>query len=166
MPTRLAILLMPLAALAGCSSELETAPSDGAEAAALPDPIAPSDAMPAEEPTVAGSDLVHESLASAIPDALRGRWGLVPADCEAGRADNKGLMTVAEGTIRFYESVATLGSVQEQSATRLRAAFTYEGEGMEWSRDLVLDARAPDTLVLREFGEDAPTGPRQYRKCP
>ena len=166
MPIRLALFLLPMTALAACTSEPEPGSTGGAEATAIADPIAPTDAMPAEEPTVAASEIAGEPIAAAFPAALRGRWGLAPADCEAGRTDNKGLMTVGERTIRFYESLATLGAVEERSPTRLRATFAYEGEGMQWTRDLVLDAQGPNLMVLREFGEGAPPAPRTYRKCP
>ena len=103
---------------------------------------------------------------AAIPAALQGRWGMVPADCTSTRGDAKGLLKIDGKTLEFYESVGTLGEVKEQSATRLRATFAFTGEGMSWSRDEVLDVQDNgQTLVRREYGEDASPEPFKYSKC-
>lgn len=168
MTTRTALLLAiaPLA-LAACSQgQPDPASSAGAEATALPDPVAPSDAMPAEEPTTDSSMMPDEAEASAIPTASQGRWGLVPDDCTSTRGDAKGLMIVSEQSIKFYESRATLGAVKESSPTRIRATFAYEGEGMQWTRDLSMDVQdGGKSLVRREYGEDALPGPLRYSRC-
>lgn len=101
-----------------------------------------------------------------IPAAIRGRWGLVPADCEPGRADAKGLLTITAGKLEFYESVGTLKGVTEATPTRIRASFNFEGEGMTWERDMVLDVQdGGATLIRREYGEDAAPEPFRYAKC-
>lgn len=168
MKTRTALLLaLAPATLAACSGKApDPDASLSAEATeAVPDPIPASDAMPAEEPTADDSS-APEPAAGIIPATAQGRWGLVPADCTSTRGDAKGLMTIADKTIKFYESLATLGTVKESTATRLRATFAYEGEGMQWSRDLTMDVQdAGKTLIFREYGEDAPPGPRKYTRC-
>jgi hypothetical protein len=168
MKTRLALFAVfgPVA-LAACSVEPRSeATDDPAEATASPDPLSPDEAMPAEEPTVEASDIAAAPASAIIPVALQGRWGLVPADCTTTRGDDKGLMKVNEKTIKFYESFATLGAINESGPTRLAARFAYEGEGMEWNRDLTMDVQdGGKTLVLREYGEDAPAGPRRYTRC-
>lgn len=168
MKTRLALLAAfgPLA-LAACSGQPAADSTEApAEATASPDPVSPEEAMPAEEPTVVSSADSETPAGAIIPVALQGRWGLVAADCTTSRGDDKGLMKVNEKTIKFYESFATLGSIKETSPTRLAARFGYEGEGMEWTRDLTMDVQdGGKTLVLREYGEDAPPGPRKYTRC-
>ena len=102
-----------------------------------------------------------------IPAAMRGRWGLVAADCEPGRDDAKGLLTVTADKLEFYESVGTLDSIIESAPTRIRASFDFEGEGQTWERDGMLEIQdGGDTLVRREYGGiDAAPGPFRYTKC-
>jgi hypothetical protein len=103
---------------------------------------------------------------AAIPAALQGRWGMVPADCTSTRGDAKGLLTIDGKTLQFYESVGTLGQVKEHSDTHLRAVFAFTGEGMSWTREEMLDVKDNGkTLVRQEYGEDAQPGPLQYSKC-
>lgn len=109
---------------------------------------------------------VAEPAATVIPEALLGRWGLVPADCEVGRPDAKGLMVVSPTDLRFYESVGKLGKVANADSGSIRASFAFTGEGMEWTRDMALSLDAGGTaLVRREFGEDAVSEPLRYGKC-
>ena len=143
-------------ALAACgksnTDEPDTAATPGVETPA------PPAAPPAASDTAAPI--------AAIPAALQGRWGMVPADCTSTRGDAKGLLKIDGKTLEFYESVGTLGEVKEQSATRLRATFAFTGEGMNWSRDEVLDVQDNGkTLVRREYGEDASPEPFKYSKC-
>lgn len=140
--------LAPLAMLAACGE---------ADEPALP----PGEATPATETP---APTASPSVASAIPAALQGRWGLVAADCEPGRADAKGLLVVSANKLEFYESVGTLGPVSESDASSLRALFAFTGEGMTWTRDMQLTVEG-DTLVRREFGADAAPEPFSYSRC-
>lgn len=101
---------------------------------------------------------------TGIPVAMQGRWGLVPADCTSTRGDAKGLMEVGADSLKFYESRAVLAEVAERSGDRLEASFDFTGEGMSWSRDMVLVARG-DTLVRQESGEGAIPEPLTYARC-
>ncbi|MHA6332097.1 hypothetical protein ACXYL9_00310 [Qipengyuania sp. CAU 1752] len=104
---------------------------------------------------------------STIPAAMQGRWGLVPADCTSRRGDTKGLAEISANSIRFYESVATLGYARQTGDHALRGDFAFKGEGMEWTRELSLEAQPEDRkLVLEEFGDDAVLGARTYTRCP
>ena len=169
MNTRTALLLaIAPGMLAACSqnSAPDAAASLGAEATeAVPDPIAASDAMPAEEPT---ADIATaEPDVAMIPAAAQGRWGMVPADCTSTRGDAKGLMMVGDKSIKFYESRATLSAVKDSSPTRIEATFAFEGEGMQWTRDLTMDVQdGGKTLIRREYGVDAQPGPLKYTRCP
>ena len=70
----------------------------------------------------------------AIPAQYRGRWGMVPADCDPSRADNKGLITIDDDSIKFYESRATLKKQRPAIATSFAGEFAYTGEGQEWTK--------------------------------
>jgi len=63
----------------------------------------------------------------SIPMAMRGRWGLVPADCTSTKGDTKGLITIDAASIRFYESVAKLTKVDQRSETALKAGYAFSG---------------------------------------
>jgi hypothetical protein len=157
-----AVLALPIA---GCSDRTNEPAASGTPDSELVSPAA-SSAAPATAPTADPSAAVSEGMAQDIPATMRGRFGLVPADCTSTRGDAKGLVTIADKTMRFYESVATLKSSKPVSATQLRGSFAYTGEGMEWSRDVGLESRdGGKTLIMEEFGEDAPPGPRSYTRC-
>lgn len=116
-----------------------------------------------ETPPVAAPTPQAEAI---IPDALQGRWGMVPADCTSTLGDAKGLLTITAGTMQFYESRGVLKSIAEQSPTRLVADFDFTGEGMAWQRRMVLDAQDDGrTLVRREYGVDAAPGAFRYARC-
>lgn len=145
-----------VAALSACSNE----------------PVAPPSASGTDMPSPAVTGLAASASpaspesGSTIPVAAQGRWGLVPKDCISKLGDNKGLLTISSSTVRFYESTGKLGAISDRSNTRIRAAFAFTGEGMEWSRDLILDVKdGGKTLIRREYGADAAPGPLQYTRC-
>ncbi len=126
-----------------------------ADAGATPAPTAPT-----------GSEGAADQAEKSIPMAMRGRWGLVAADCTSTRGDAKGLMTIEATSIRFYESVAKLAKVDQRSETALKANYAFSGEGMEWKRDMTLALQpGGKVLIKQEFGEDAPAGPYKYNRC-
>lgn len=134
----------------------------GADEPALP----ADDATPTESATASPIAEASAEAGAGIPEALRGRWGLVPADCEPGRADAKGLLAVSADRLEFYESVGTLGDITERTPEGLRASFAFTGEGMSWTRGMSLQlADGGATLVREEFGTDAAPAPFRYGKC-
>jgi len=158
--TRTIFLLPALLALAACDGGTQGADVTTEEAAANGDLAANSSVAPVE-PDDAGTPAPTE-----IPEAIRGRWGLVAADCTSTRGDAKGLLEIDAGRLRFYESVGTLDTVMDAEPTRLRATFDFEGEGMTWEREMVLDVQdGGTTLIRREYGEDAAPGPFRYSRC-
>jgi hypothetical protein len=158
--TRTIFLLPALLALAACDGGTQGADVTTEEAAANGDLAANSSVAPVE-PDDAGTPAPTE-----IPEAIRGRWGLVAADCTSTRGDAKGLLEIDAGRLRFYESVGTLDTVMDAEPTRLRATFDFEGEGMTWEREMVLDVQDDgSTLIRREYGEDAAPGPFRYSRC-
>ena len=150
-----ALAALPLAA---CDNQSEPAPEPTAA-----EPTATATEALTPTPTPEADDIAD---ATAIPTAIRGRWGLVEADCEPGRDDAKGLLTISANELDFYESVGTLDDVKELGETRIRADFDFVGEGQEWERDVTLEAREGGTvLIRREDGVDAAPGEFRYTKC-
>lgn len=151
---RLILPMLAPIALAACNSGTEG--NDNTTTAA---PTASE--TPAPTPTATATPVATE-----IPAAIRGRWGLVPADCDPSRDDTKGLLTISADKLEFYESVGTLGAIEDAGPNRIRAAFDFEGEGMTWQRNMVLDVQDGGiTLIRREYGEEAAPGPFRYAKC-
>lgn len=155
---RFSLALPALLALAACDGGTQSAESDAGEARA--------------EGNIVGSGAVSQPNApvpetAGIPAAIQGRWGLVAADCEPGRADAKGLLTITADKLEFYESVGTLGEdIEEVEDDRIRATFDFTGEGMEWEREMALELQETGAaLVRREFGADAAPGSFRYVKC-
>ena len=114
-----------------------------------------------------GAAATSTPVPATIPGAMRGRFGLVPADCTTTMGDDKGLVTIGADSLKFYESVAKLTTATKATATHVEGTFAYEGEGMAWTRKAALDLSGNGkTLVLEEFGDDAVPGPRTYTRCP
>lgn len=139
-------------ALAACSREPEATQPAQSEAAG---------------PEQTGAAAVASAEAeSEIPEVLRGRWGLVPADCTSTKGDAKGLMTVTADKLEFYESVASLGPIKKIDASGVSAAYEFTGEGQTWVLDVAMST--PDggkTLVREDTGPQAQPGPLTYKKC-
>jgi hypothetical protein len=154
--------LLALVALAACDGGTQGADTTTEEATAEGNIVGNSSVGPAPS---ASAD-VETPAARDIPLAIRGRWGLVPGDCTSTRGDAKGLMTITADKLAFYESVGTLDTIMEAAPTRIRASFDFEGEGMTWQREVVLDVQDDGaTLIRREYGADAAPGPFRYAKC-
>jgi len=163
--TQRAPTLLAAAALLALAACQQSTPAEEEQAA--PDAAAPG-ATEAANPSTTEADTAFEGAAESgdIPSAIQGRWGLVPADCEPGRADAKGLLVIAPRRLEFYESAATLTDISESAPSRVRASFAFTGEGMSWQRDMALEVEdGGRTLVRREFGDDAATEPFRYTKC-
>lgn len=128
------------------------------------------DACSQEQPAPAPSETATQVAVAEemkIPEVLRGRWGLVPADCTSTAGDAKGLMTVGEDNLKFYESAAELGPIKEVGDDSISASYQFTGEGQSWIREVALST--PDggkTLVREDTGPDASPEPLTYTKCP
>jgi hypothetical protein len=152
-----AVAALPLAA---CGDTTEPAP-EPADTVADATPLEPTPDATTTPPPGETTD------PRTIPAAIQGRWGLTEADCEPGRADAKGLLTISGDRLEFYESVGTLDSIDEAGPNRIRADFDFTGEGMTWERDIALDLQdGGQTLVRREYGEGAAADAFSYSKCP
>lgn len=118
------------------------------------DPTPPAPGTNQSEP-----ELVQPIPGGMIPDHYQGRWGMVPADCTSTRGDAKGLMTIGDTRIRFYESTATLTHRRPAIATSFSGLFAFRGEGQAWEK-LMTFTRNGDTLQRAE-----PEGSFTYKRC-
>lgn len=150
--------------LAACSGEKADPQPSGTPDSEL---IAPAATItPSEAPGAARTGSDTGAAVSAIPAPLRGRWGLVPADCTTARGDEKGLIAISANELKFYESVARLKTATSGSAAAIDATFAFSGEGMDWTRRITMaTSDGGKTMNLEEFGDDAPAGKRVYTKC-
>lgn len=134
------------------------------------DPVADeADAIPATPVTndnagaVAGGPPGPASAAVAgpIPPAIRGRWGLTPADCISTRGDAKGLLEIGPDSLKFYESRAVPGTSIETSDQTISGNFNFTGEGQQWSKYVSLKLQGK---VLNRT-ERNPVASYNYARC-
>jgi hypothetical protein len=153
--------------LAACDANpaANGAADNGANAAAAdietlpPDESTDAYAGGTDEATNQAGDATEPATADVIPAQYRGRWGMVAADCTSTRGDAKGLITVADTTIRFYESTATLKEQRPAIATSFSGLFGFTGEGQTWTRVETL-TRTGDTLKRADEQSTA-----TYKRC-
>ncbi len=123
-----------------------------------------------ETETVASPEPSQETApaatqARAIPADFRGDWGMNAADCEGGAAA-KGLLEINADSLNFYESVGTLSDTATVGPNSVQGLFAFEGEGMEWTREMRLQLRDDgDVLVRTELGDGAMPGTFEYQRC-
>ena len=152
--------LLAAAALLSLAACQQSAPAEEEQ------PSETATEAPSPSATDTGTAFEGAGESSDIPAAIQGRWGLVPADCEPGRDDAKGLLVITPRGLEFYESLATLTNISESAPDRIRASFAFSGEGMSWQRDMTLQVGdGGRTLVRRDFGDDAADEPFNYTKC-
>ena len=87
--------------------------------------ILPPDEGNEETAQFNSTNRVEESMAAAIPATYHGRWGMVDNDCQPGRSDAKGLITIEDRTIKFYEAIATLKEQRPAIATSFAGQFDH-----------------------------------------
>ena len=163
--------ILPLAvllALAGCGPDPV---KDGAENGAPPveDMVVndgsrdlPGNVRPPEPTNQAAPTNTAASAtpAAPIPAQYRGRWGMNANDCDPRQAAAaKGLITIGERTIRFYESTATVKEPRVAVAISYAALFVFTGEGQTWEKVETL-TRSGDTLTRADAD-----GTFTYTRC-
>ncbi len=164
--------LLALAACQGPATDANIAIDNGAAAPADVETLPPSEkpstasddgfnvTSTKDGDTSAGIPILPEDLAKAtIPASMHGRWGMVAADCTSIRGDAKGLITIADKTIRFYESTATLKAQRPAIATSFSGLYGFTGEGQTWDKIVTL-TRTGDTL---QRADDE--GRYTYKRC-
>lgn len=137
--------------LAGCSKPAPEARQETPEAAPAP-----------SEPVATSQPVVRDT----IPEALRGKWGINLADCDASRSDAKGFLEIGADSLRFYESVATLNRINSLSDKGIGAVYDFTGEGQEWQLTVELTLSSDGkTLTRKDSGSDALPDPLTYTRC-
>ena len=136
------ILLLVAAAMLAACGRPDVIENDPAAADALPR-LNENEASPTGGPPIGTSAAapVADAGSAAIPAQLQGRWGLSPGDCRSNRGDAKGLLIVADDSLRFYESRAVPGNDVQISADSASGHFNFTGEGRTWSHHLSLELR-------------------------
>lgn len=117
-----------------------------------------------ESPPAPGTNQTEPMMPSPtpgdiIPAHYQGRWGMVSADCTSTRGDAKGLMTIGDTRIKFYESIATLTERRPAIATSFSGLFAFRGEGQAWEKVMTF-TRTGDSL--KRADQD---GTYTYRRC-
>ena len=134
------------------NTAVETLPPD--ETVTNESSLNEADDAGSEQPSPPGTP-----AATMIPGQYRGRWGMVADECDPGRSDAKGLITIGEKTIRFYESTATLKEQRPAIATSFAGLFAFTGEGQSWQKVMTF-TRTGDTLKRAEE-----EGTFTYKRC-
>lgn len=162
--TLIAAALLSFAAMACQRTATSANDVDANLAGADVETIPADEGNPALEPTENQVDAVANgsqptAVSAKIPAQYRGRWGMVPADCDPSRADNKGLITIDDKTIKFYESRATLKEQRPAIATSFAGEYAFTGEGQEWTKVVTL-TRTGDKLKRADD-----EGTYDYARC-
>jgi hypothetical protein len=121
---------------------------------AVPDPTGspPEKARPAAEAA---------AVASGIPAALHGRWGLTPMDCTSTRGDAKGLLIIGPTDLKFYESRAVPGPDTQTGKDSITGNFTFTGEGQTWTKFEALELKGQELVRT----ESNPVASFTYARC-
>jgi hypothetical protein len=159
-----ALLAVALAACQQSANDsniaIDNGTADATSANAEIETLPPSDSPSAPEANMADAgNAVATPAAAVIPAAYRGRWGMVQDDCTSTRGDAKGLITIADKTIRFYEATATLKEQRPAVATSFSGQFGFTGEGQTWEKVVTL-TRTGDTLKRADD-----EGSATYKRC-
>lgn len=100
---------------------------------------------------------------ASIPAAFQGRWGMVPNDCQPGRADAKGLIEIDGTSLKFYEARATLTKVTSNAPENFSGTFAFSGEGQSWSKNETLQLSNSSKTLVRS--ETDPSMKFTYQRC-
>ena len=153
---KFAITLLPGLALAACqqpANDANIAIDNGVNAAEAA--TADIETLPPSETSLAPAGSAAAPLNEAddggseevaiFPAPYRGRWGMVPDDCTSTRGDAKGLITISDTTVKYYESLANLKEQRPAIATSFSGLFAFTGEGQKWEKVMTF-TRTGDTL--------------------
>lgn len=156
------LLVLPLLALAACQANApDNAANDAIAANQAEAPVKDIETLPPDETVVEPENA--DVAEAAIPESMRGRWGLVSADCTSTRGDAKGLLTVTGDTLQFYESRAKLTKIVGNWPEKLKAEFAFTGEGQNWTRTETLSLTNSSNTLVRE-DKELPK-PLRYTRC-
>lgn len=165
------IILTVALAAGGCSAPDETGQNAANEQVPVVETL-PPDEGGADLPATAGNAADERSATGAdatdgrIPPPIRGRWGLVQADCVTTHGDAKGLLEISADALLFYESRGKLITLREREPTRVVGDFAFSGEGMNWRKRILLEVQDDgQTLIRRDYGGDDVSGQFHYTRC-
>lgn len=161
------IVAVMLLALAGCrqGSDDNFAIDETNTANAVIETLPPDETV-TNEADDAGSDQPSPPgtpEAGMIPSAFRGRWGMTVADCDPNRDDAKGLVTIGERSLVFYESNATLTKVTGNFPENFTGTFAFNGEGESWTNSQNLKLTGSSNTLVRKQSDVAQ--PFTYKRC-
>lgn len=122
-----------------------------------------SNAADAGNTTQGAPDATATRAEKGLPTAFLGRWGMVENDCDLSRSDTKGLVTVSPESLKFYESLGTLKSMEAVAPTEVKATFAFSGEGQEWTKTMTLKLENGGTTLVRI--EQDPAATFRHKKC-
>ena len=155
---KLALTAAAALSLAACSDNTPVAEqAEGNDFA--PAPVEADGSAP--EPSTNDALPEADAASGPIPAALRGRWGLTPADCQAQAGTPTGLLVITADQLRFYETVAEPGAGIEADADSISGNWTLQGEGMTEQRFQSLTLR--DGKLVRS--ENGPASSFTYVRC-
>lgn len=138
--------------------------SSQAEPAAAQAQSQPDDLMEDQQNTLVPVAAPSPSPVAGIPAGFQGRWGLTDSDCEPGRADAKGLLTIAGDKLSFYESRGTATAIKAVAATTLTFTLPISGEGQTWNEATTLTLLDEGKTLQRQVAK--PAGSFRYSRCP
>ena len=102
-----------------------------------------------------------------IAAQFQGRWGLTKADCTSIRGDAKGLLTISDARLTFYEAKGTLDKVIAATKASFAARYGFSGEGqtrLRTERFNLIKAELHRTTDA-EPGQEPPVN-LTYARCP
>ena len=151
---------LPLSALlvVGAMAACEKRDPVADEANAIPPAPVTNDSA---GPLAGGPPGPAAAVAGPIPAAIRGRWGLTPADCISTRGDAKGLLEIGPDSLKFYESRAVPGTSIETGDQGISGNFNFTGEGQQWSKYVSLKLQG-EVLTRTERN---PVASYNYARC-
>jgi hypothetical protein len=169
---KIAAVAAALLALAACSGKpLESADNKAAQidaneakADAAIQTIVKVDGPGAVAPGVPISKPSPETTdPDALPVPMLGRWGLTVADCDVSNGAPRGLLTIAAKSLKFYDSTATIVSLDKPSQYAVTAGLSYADEGRKWTSVETLALVAGGTALVRT--EQSPVHTLRYQRC-
>jgi hypothetical protein len=125
------------------------------EANAVPEVPAVNNAVPPAPVNAA------DRTPGPIPVAIRGRWGMTPADCTSTRGDAKGLLEIGPDSLKFYESRAVPGTSIETEEDGISGNWNFTGEGQKWSK--YVSFKLEGKVLTRN--ERNPVASYNYARC-
>ena len=136
-----------IAAVAACHDGAKPSAQDNKAAAAIGNAVAANstaaqlEGLPVPQPTA-------HALAYQIPTSFVGRWGMTPADCDPDGSAVKGLLTITDDSLKFWESKGSVQQIVRHSPYDITLQLAMTGEGQSWASTtrLVLDAAATELV--------------------